>query len=109
MVPHWHFSICYSSQGFESSNYLLIIVIFIYCTCKQFDPWDVDHSLSLLESWAVASSHSTFKLAWETNTHLVCVTAKYCTDLTLLHIDNWHLFINQSADSFIPAFGGKVG
>ena len=27
---------------------------------KQFDPWDVEHLLSLLESWAPASSLTTF-------------------------------------------------
>ena len=31
---------------------------------KHFDPWDVEHLLSPLESWAPASSLTTFKLAW---------------------------------------------
>ena len=35
-------------------------------SCKQFDPWDVECLLSLLESWAPASSLTTFKLAWIT-------------------------------------------
>ena len=30
---------------------------------KQSDPWDVEHLLSLLESWAPTSSLTTFKLA----------------------------------------------
>ena len=44
---------------------------------KQFDPWDVEHLLSLLESWAPASSLTTFKLAWKTATLLALVTAKH--------------------------------
>ena len=34
---------------------------------KCFEPWDVEHLSSLLESWALASL-TTFKLAWETAT-----------------------------------------
>ena len=49
---------------------------------KQFDPWDVECLLSLLESWAPASSLTTFKLAWKTATLLALVTAKHCSDLT---------------------------
>ena len=30
---------------------------------KHFDPWDVEFLLSLLESWAPASSLTTFKVA----------------------------------------------
>ena len=60
---------------------------------KNFDPWDVEHLLSLLESWAPASFLTTFKLAWKTATLSSLVTAKCCTDLTLLCIDNWHLFL----------------
>ena len=53
---------------------------------KRFDPWDVEHLLSLLESWAPASSLTTFKLAWKTATLLALVTAKRCSDLTLFFI-----------------------
>ena len=49
---------------------------------KQFDPWDVEHLLSLLESWAPVSSLTTFKLAWKIATLLALVTAKHCSDLT---------------------------
>ena len=63
---------------------------------KHFDPWDVEHLLSLLESWAPASSLTTFKLAWKTATLLALVTAKYCSDLTLLCIDNQHLFLQHA-------------
>ena len=43
---------------------------------KHFDPWDVEHLLSLLENWAPASSLTTFKLPWKTATLLALVTAK---------------------------------
>ena len=35
---------------------------------KHFDPWDVAHLLSLLESWALASSLTPFKPVWKTAT-----------------------------------------
>ena len=44
---------------------------------KRFDPWDVEHLLSLLESWAPVSL-TTFKLAWKTATLLALVTGKHC-------------------------------
>ena len=75
---------------------------------KWFDPWDVEHLLSLLESWAPASSLTTFKLAWTTATLLALVTAKHCSDLTLLCIDNQHLFLQCNAAIFIPMSGGKT-
>ena len=51
---------------------------------KCFDPWDVEHLLSLLESWALASSLTTFKLAWKTATLFALVTAKCCSDFTFI-------------------------
>ena len=63
--------------------------------------------LSLLESWTPASSLTTFKLAWETSTLLTLVTVKHCSDLTLLCIDNQHLFLQHHAAIFIPMSGGK--
>ena len=45
--------------------------------CKQFDPWDVEHLLSLLESWAPVSYLTTYKLAWKTATLDTC----YCKAL----------------------------
>ena len=77
-------------------------------SCKCFDLWYVEHLLSLLESWAPASSFTTFKLAWKTATHLALVTAKHCSDLTLLCVDNWHLFLQHNAAIFIPMSGGKT-
>ena len=75
---------------------------------KRFDPWDVEHLLSLLESWAPASSLTTFKLAWKTATLLALVTAKHCSDLTLLCVDNQHLFLQCNAAIFVPLSGGKT-
>ena len=45
---------------------------------KWFDPWDVEHLLPPLESWAPASSLITFKLAWKTATLLALVISKCC-------------------------------
>ena len=75
---------------------------------KWFDPWDVEHLLSLLESWAPASSLTTFKLAWKTATLFTLVTAKHCSDLTLLCVDNQHLFLQHNAAIFVPLPGGKT-
>ena len=75
---------------------------------KCFDPWGVECLLSLLESWAPASSLTTFKLAWKTAILLAVVTAKCCSDLTLLCIDNQHLFLQCHAAIFIPLSGGKT-
>ena len=43
----------------------------------DFDPWDVECLLSLLESWAPTSCLTTFKLAWKTATLLALVTAQF--------------------------------
>ena len=75
---------------------------------KWFDPWDGECLLSLLESWAPTSSLTTFKLAWKTGTLLALVTAKYCSDLTLLCVDNQHPFLQHNAAIFIPLSGGKT-
>ena len=75
---------------------------------KCFDPWDVEHLLSLFESWAPASSLTTFKLAWKTATLLALVTVKRCSNLTLLYIDNQHLFLQHNAAIFISISGGKT-
>ena len=75
---------------------------------KWFDPWDVECLLSLLESWAPASSLTIFKLAWKTATLLALVTAKHCSDLTLLCVYNQHLFLQHHAAIFVPLSGGKT-
>ena len=76
-------------------------------SCKHFDPWNVEGLLSLLESRALASSPSTFKLAWNTATLLALVTMKHCSELTLLCIDNQHLFVQLHAAIFIPISGAR--
>ena len=75
---------------------------------KPFDPWDVEHLLYLLESWAPTSSLTAFKLAWKTATLLTFVTGKHCSDLTLLCVDNQHLFLQHNAAIFIPWSAGKT-
>ena len=74
---------------------------------KIFDPWDVEHLLSLLESWAPISL-TTFKLAWKTGTLLALVTVKHWSDLTLLCIDNQQLFLEHHTATFILLSGGKT-
>ena len=49
--------------------------------------------LSLLESWAPASSLINYILACKSATHLALATAKNCSDLTLLKNDNQYLFL----------------
>ena len=83
----------------KASNHpvILKLICHFYLQCppsqKWFDSWGVECLLSLLESWAPESSLTTFKLAWKTATLLVLVTAKRCSDLTLLCVDNQHLFL----------------
>ena len=61
------------------------------------------------ESWALDSSLTNFKLAWKTIKLSILVPAKCCSNFTLLHIDNQHLYLKQNAVFFILAFGGKAG
>ena len=98
----------------KASNHPVILKLMhhFYLQCPPshnwFDPWDVECLLSLLESWAHASSLTTFKLAWKTATLLALVTAKHCSDLTLLCVDNQHIFLQCNAAIFIPMSGGKT-
>ena len=64
--------------------------------------------LFLLESWATTSSLTTFKLPWMTATLLALVTAKHCSDLTLLCVDNQHLFLQCKTAIFVCLSGGKT-
>ena len=75
---------------------------------KWFDPWDVECLLSLLESWTPTSSVTTFRLAWKTANLLALFTAKCCSDLSLLCVDNHHLFLQHNASIFVPLSGGKT-
>ena len=56
-----------------------------------------EHLLSLLGSLAPTFSPLNFKFAWKSAILLELVTAKHYTDLTLLHIDNWDLFLQCNA------------
>ena len=110
-------SICYSAIStflephniHKASNHPLISKLMCHFylqhppSHKHFDPWDVEHLLSLLESWVPASSLTTFKLAWKTANLLALVT-----DLTLLCIDNQHLFLQHHATIFIPISGSHT-
>ena len=61
---------------------------------------------SLLESWAPASSYC-FKLILKAATLLPLVTAKH-SDLTILCIDNQHLFLQHNAAILILTSGDKT-
>ena len=90
LEPHWLH---------KASNHLVISKLMHHFylqhppSNKCFDPRDVECLLSLSDSWAPASSLTIFKLAEKTATLLAIVTAKHCSDLTLLCIDNQHLFL----------------
>ena len=71
--------------------------------CKCFYFWDVECLLLLLESWILASSLTYFKFAWKTASLLVVVTAKCCSDLTVLYNDNQHLSLLYDSAIFVPA------
>ena len=102
---HWYISFCYfwffwSLIGFtklliilSSQNYCVIFYLQHPPSHKYFAPWDVEHL---------------FKLAWKTATLLALVTAKCCSDVPLLCIDNQHLFLQCNAAIFIPMSGGKT-
>ena len=115
---NWYISFCYfyllePHHLLKASNHPVISKLmhfYLQCppSCKCFDPWDVEHFLSLLESWALASSLTISKLACKTATLLELVTVKHCSDLTLLCIDNQHLFLQCHAVILIPVSGGKT-
>ena len=73
-----------------------VLILGMLRVCDLF--WKVGHPLLL----------TTFKLAWKTATLLALVTMKHCSDLTLLCIDNQHLFLQHNASIFIPLSGGKT-
>ena len=74
-------------------KHLILVMVSICYLCKSLAP---------------TSSLTTLKLAWKTATLSALVTAKHCSDLTLLCIDNWHLFLQHHAAIFIPLSGGKT-
>ena len=71
-------------------------------SCKCFDPWDVEYLLSLLEGWGPASALTTFKLVWKTATLLALVTARHCSDLTLLCVENSTFFFSAMLPFSFP-------
>ena len=77
-------------------------------SCKHFDPWDVECLFFSLENGHQLLLLTTFKLAWKTAALLALVNAKCYFDLTLLCIDNQHLFLQHHAAIFIPMSGGKT-
>ena len=76
-------------QIHKASNHPVILKLMhhFYLQCppshKHFGPWDVEHLLYLLESWAPASSLTTFNLAWKTATLLAL---NYCKALFLFNL-----------------------
>ena len=74
---------------------------------KYSDPWDVELLFSLLNSWAPAASLTNLNLLGKLLL-LALVNAKHCSDLTLLCIDNQHLFLQHHGAIFIPMSGGKT-
>ena len=61
-----------------------------------------------VSKWVGNSAHILAHLAWKTATLLALVTAKRCSDLTLLCVDNQHLFLQHHAAIFVPLSGGKT-
>ena len=119
----WHFIgiyhsailLCLEPHNLHKASIHLVIWklmhhFYLQCppTSKWFGPWDVECLSSLLDSWTLASSLTTFKLAWKIATLLAVVTVKYCSDLTLLCFDNKHFFLQHYATVFIPVSGGKM-
>ena len=61
--------------------------------------------------WKVGHLHLLLlPLSWlgKTATLLALVTAKHCSDLNLLCVDNQHLFLQRNAAIFVPLSGGKT-
>ena len=61
--------------------------------------------------WKVGHLHLlVLPLSWlgKTATLLALVTAKHCSDLTLLCVDNQHLFLQHHVAIFVPLSGGKT-
>ena len=78
------------------------------CSCKHLDSWDIKCFLSLLEIWATASSLPNFQLASKIVTLLALVKAKCCSDVTLMHIDSQHAFLQCPTNIFVPGSGGNM-
>ena len=105
MEPHCHHS---------ALNYPIISkfmhTFFLQCppSHKQFDPMDVKQVLFFFESWAPASSLLILNWLGKTATLLALVTTRFCSDLTLLHVDNQDPFLQYNTAIFVSASGGKI-
>ena len=104
LEPHCHH---------KASNHPIIsneCIIFIYSapSCKHSDPWVIKGLLSLLDSWVPVSSVNNFKPVGKIATFFALVTAKCCSDLTVLGIDNQHLFLQHHGFIFVPASPSKI-
>ena len=75
---------------------------------KWLDPWNVKWSLSLSESWALASSYTNFKLAWKMSIILAPVITKFCSYLTLLHTENQQFFFSIMQLFLFLILGDKI-
>ena len=96
----------------KASNHPIISKL-MHHFCLQHPPKNVLilgllNICSLFEIWAPDSTLTTFQLAWKTATLLALVIPKYCSGLTLLCIDNQHLFQQHHAAIFFPISGGKL-
>ena len=74
---------------------------------KCFDPWDVDHFCLCwrVGHWLLLSLHLNLLGRLLLFEH---ISAKHCSDITLLCIDNQHLFLQHHAAISIPISGGKM-
>ena len=95
LVYNWYIWFCYFLPFWSLIIFTRLLIILssqIYCVIFIYSVLlliNVECLLSLLESWAPASSLTTFKLAWKTATLLALVTAKW----SLLYTDNQHLIM----------------
>ena len=57
----------------------------------------------------LGSGHFSYQFKISSKTAIISpVVAKYCSDLTLLCIDNQHLFCKHHVAKCVPASGGKT-
>ena len=62
--PFWNLIVITRIHVILSSvNYCIILILQCPLHVNVFDPWDVEHLLSLLENWAPASSPTYFETA----------------------------------------------
>ena len=98
----------------EASSHPIISKVMCYSslqwphTFKTFDPWGMECVLILLQIWVATFFITNCKPAWKTASLLACVTAKYCSYLTLLHTDNQYLFLQCHAAIFVPVSDVKM-